>query len=500
MSVDNLRRKTRVPDTNDVLQVVEDFSELDKESSGLVSLSGLQEFDGDYAIDHVIFDNLDKDRDGVISIADAVGQWYPNAPPKLLQRLFAPSLDAAVICNLRRAFCRLTDKDEADGILSLKRIAENDGKFLGLKVPIAEGRTKGFTLSELMSLFFPSLTPTIIQQYAGTTITEKRWRRMKAGFDAMLQDGECALPLQQLRMQRKPAHCNDQMVRWHNHLTIGGLRLDPSAFSRLPADHPTAITWTTFVQVMHPNIPRHRMNLYFKSYNIEHLDAIVPDSPEKLNKLKELVTRRGLPVTRLKKHPQYDAPPVKKMEKENLDDSVLRLTRKSKGMILREKSDWLLGEFDPLHQPKPLTEDQQEESVNRLYTESLENSALLRSTLEEKQTENEALLLHKLQISFESTDEMQDSVQRLYKADVLRRHQNLEALRDRCLYRAPKKQISPDIIRDSVEKLYRSDVIAKAQSKQQLQEKYTAGTLPTFTRMDATAVKNSAHRLHTSGR
>mmetsp|Transcript_4725 Transcript_4725/g.8536 ORF Transcript_4725/g.8536 Transcript_4725/m.8536 type:complete len:502 (-) Transcript_4725:255-1760(-) len=481
---------------DDVLQILHDFKQVDEDKSGLLSLSILQDLEPDYAIDRVTFESLDKDQDGVISVTDAMVHWFPNIPRNVLDRLFATSLDLKTMQNLTKCFCRLTNQDEPNGILSVKKLAKNEMKFLGVRIPVDKERTQGWTLPELAAIIFPSLHPTVIQQYVGSEISEKRWRQMKAGFDALIEGHESiGVPLQLLlQRHRKNDGFHDLLLRWHNHLVLGGVYLDPSPLAALSADDTGPIPWPVFVKALHPSVPRHRMARYFKSYNINGLDRIVPDSPEKLLRIQNRVTTHGLPMYRLQKHPHYQPPSAKRLDEDELEDSLARLLQKGEGMRMRERSDWRLGKFEPLHPPRPLTEEQMEDSIGRLFYQSMDNSATILKGVEDKILEDEAVVLKRHQFSFESTDELQDSVRRLFTADVNKRRENAESQRAKYLYYPQTTKLPPEKITESLDKLkvYQKD---KEEYRQRLQDKYTVGSLPVFKKLTAAQTKESAHRL-----
>ena len=73
-------------------------------------------------------------------------------------------------------------------------------------------------------------------------------------------------------------------------------------------------------------------------------------------------------------------------------------------------------------------------------TQGLDNAATLRSTVEEKYSEHDSVVLNRrLPMPFESAADMEDSVRRLFSQEVAKRQQNMEDRQSRQLFKPTKK-------------------------------------------------------------
>eukprot|EP00996_Jenningsia_fusiforme_P001015 NODE_1925_length_1354_cov_43.606130_g1744_i0.p1 GENE.NODE_1925_length_1354_cov_43.606130_g1744_i0~~NODE_1925_length_1354_cov_43.606130_g1744_i0.p1 ORF type:complete len:416 (-),score=67.34 NODE_1925_length_1354_cov_43.606130_g1744_i0:105-1274(-) len=374
----------------------------------------------------------------------------------------------------RREFCRLNGADDPEGTVALSKIQRRGGTFLGWPVSLESDPT----LPDLLRAVYPSIPRTVLLQYASTEITEKLYQRLKVGFNKLDSSGSGVVSLKQWAEPRKlkPKH-----VRWHTHAWLGDVRLDPTCLKTVEP-----VRWGACLESIFLSVPRFRVSRYLKSYSL--FETLENPSQEAL---RDAASR----PTRLRWHPLYQPPSAPRLNAKQLEATIGRLTKKGRGQEMREQSDWLQGNSELLHPPRPMTDEEQEECVFRVYQQALDDVAERREALEQKVLESESAVLRPHEAPFESIVEMEESTARLHGADPIRRSEKLAALRENMLVKPVRTVRTPTQVQGAVLKLGGSDVKKLREHRRELEERFHNVPLFPPRRLPEAAIRASMERL-----
>eukprot|EP01006_Ploeotia_vitrea_P054270 TRINITY_DN67868_c4_g1_i2.p1 TRINITY_DN67868_c4_g1~~TRINITY_DN67868_c4_g1_i2.p1 ORF type:complete len:152 (-),score=21.21 TRINITY_DN67868_c4_g1_i2:236-691(-) len=123
---------------------------------------------------------------------------------------------------------------------------------------------------------------------------------------------------------------------------------------------------------------------------------------------------------------------------------------------------------EPLHPVRRLTDEEETDHVSRLYEQAVSDLEEHRENLESKFLE-EVTPSH----AFDSVEDLEESVHRLYYVEKQKRDANVQIRREKYLVKPPKSKTinSPQLVA-SVQRLYYDEKEKRSNTKQRLQKEY----------------------------
>lgn len=177
-------------------------------------------------------------------------------------------------------------------------------------------------------------------------------------------------------------------------------------------------------------------------------------------------------------------PPSKKLTDEELKASTERLSQRHKRH----------NELPPLVEKRVLTQETQAKSLDRLYTNSLEQKKRMVETLEKQQHPD--MVKH---VELDG-DALQAMSERLYRQSMVKKEESVKKLQAKYLASTGKgageaKVLTAEEVAASAKRLCNESIDAQRESNNKLYEKYVDSTAPKFAKLTPEQIKASADRL-----